>query len=245
LQHSAIKIRRAPIAGFNVDTLTKKREKEMSSGQFFRSRRGFLQAAGFSAIAASLASMLRTNRLKAGPLAAATRRVVTGHDKRGKSIFLMDGAAPRVAETKAIPGLELVELWATDSTPAVPAAGKDPTIAMTSFVPLPGGTRFSVISFPPLGEGTFDAEAFRREYLEKAPGLAESLEKEDLAMHTTSTIDYDFVLSGEITLELDDGATVDLKAGDCVIQNGTRHAWRNRGKKPCVLATVMVGACRT
>jgi hypothetical protein len=29
-------------------------------------------------------------------------------------------------------------------------------------------------------------------------------------------------------LELDDGAEVVLKAGDCVIQNGTRHAWHNR-----------------
>ena len=33
-----------------------------------------------------------------------------------------------------------------------------------------------------------------------------------------------------------------LKAGDCYVQNGTRHAWRNPGDVDCVLAAVAVGA---
>jgi hypothetical protein len=32
-------------------------------------------------------------------------------------------------------------------------------------------------------------------------------------------------------LELDDGETVHLER-DVVVQNRTRHAWRNKGKKP-------------
>lgn len=63
-------------------------------------------------------------------------------------------------------------------------------------------------------------------------------------MHTTDTIDYDIILSGEIWLELDDGAKVHLKPGDCVIQNGTRHAWRSEGSEPCYMASVLIGAER-
>jgi quercetin dioxygenase-like cupin family protein len=91
----------------------------------------------------------------------------------------------------------------------------------------------------------FDPEAFRAEYSQKAPGLAHSMEHEDAGMHTTLTVDYGVVLSGEITLELDDGAAVDLVPGDCVVQNGTRHAWRNRSTTtPCVMAFILLGATR-
>jgi hypothetical protein len=48
-------------------------------------------------------------------------------------------------------------------------------------------------------------------------------------MHTTDSIDYVMVVSGEVTLDLDDGEQTVLRAGDVVIQNGTRHAWRNHG----------------
>lgn len=49
-------------------------------------------------------------------------------------------------------------------------------------------------------------------------------------------------MSGRVVLELDDGATRELSAGDTVIQNGTRHAWRNPFDEPYVVAVVLVGA---
>lgn len=52
------------------------------------------------------------------------------------------------------------------------------------------------------------------------------------------------VISGEVDLELDDGETVHLRAGDCVIQNGTRHAWRNRSDEPVVIFVTLLGARR-
>jgi mannose-6-phosphate isomerase-like protein (cupin superfamily) len=120
---------------------------------------------------------------------------------------------------------------------------------MSSFVPAPEGTRFRIVSFPPdaeLGRALYglDLAAVRQQLAAKLPGLGDSHETEDPGMHTTDTMDYDIVLSGEITLELDDGAVVHLKQGDCVVQNGTRHAWRNRSSAPCVMACVMVGARR-
>ena len=74
--------------------------------------------------------------------------------------------------------------------------------------------------------------------------MVDHLEMENLGMHTTDTVDYEFVISGEVVLELDDGAEVTLRPGDTVVQNGTRHAWRNRTDKPAVLVVVLVGAKR-
>jgi len=51
-------------------------------------------------------------------------------------------------------------------------------------------------------------------------------------------------VSGRVILELDDGATVELGPGDTVIQNGTRHAWRNPYEEPCQIVVVLVGAVR-
>lgn len=75
--------------------------------------------------------------------------------------------------------------------------------------------------------------------------MASHTEPDSPGMHTTATIDYEYVVSGEIDLELDDGAEVHLRAGDTVVQNGTRHAWRNRGTAPCVIVVILIGANRS
>ncbi len=87
-------------------------------------------------------------------------------------------------------------------------------------------------------------EAALNEAAEKLPGLTDVFEPDHPGMHTTDTVDFEVVLSGEITLELDDGAEVTLKPGDTVVQNGTRHAWHNRGDVPVVIAAVIIGAQR-
>jgi quercetin dioxygenase-like cupin family protein len=58
-------------------------------------------------------------------------------------------------------------------------------------------------------------------------------------MHRTETIDYAIVLSGEITMLLDEGEVL-LKAGDVLVQCGTNHAWSNRSNAPCIVAFVLV-----
>ena len=63
-------------------------------------------------------------------------------------------------------------------------------------------------------------------------------------MHTTDTVDFELILEGEVWLELDDGVEVHLKPGDTVVQNGTRHAWRNKSSEPCTVAYALVGAQR-
>ena len=205
-------------------------------------RRSFL---GLSVLT-SLGASARSFGASLAPSESITklRRVVTGRNRAGKAIMVQNGVSPRIVTTETLPGLALVEVWATDKIPTLPVDPVDLTTTMKSFVPGPGGTRFRIVQFPRVSNRAFDQEAFRREYSVKAPGLAEAMELQDFGMHTTDTVDYGVVISGEITLELDDGAKVSLKQGDCVVQNGTRHAWRNSSTTPCVMAFVLVGAAK-
>ena len=112
-----------------------------------------------------------------------------------------------------------------------------------SFVPTPTGSRFRIVRFPSnLEMASFDPAAFHAECQHKIPGLLDAHELDNPGMHATNTIDYGIILSGEIDLELDDQTEIHLKAGDCIVQNGTRHAWRNRGAEACMIAFIMIGA---
>lgn len=57
--------------------------------------------------------------------------------------------------------------------------------------------------------------------------------------HKTDTIDYAFVISGKIYMQLDK-EEVCLKAGDVLIQRATNHNWLNRGPEPCMILFVLV-----
>ncbi|MGP4753730.1 cupin domain-containing protein [Agrobacterium pusense] len=102
-----------------------------------------------------------------------------------------------------------------------------------------------LITFPPdavFMSPDFKPELAGPEHAKAAPGIAETFEMENPGMHKTPTLDYGVVLDGRITLELDDGASVDLKPGDTFVQHGARHAWRNPNDKPATIAVVLLGA---
>ena len=87
-------------------------------------------------------------------------------------------------------------------------------------------------------------DAVAAELEEKLPGLAAHMEPDAPGMHTTDTIDFEYVISGRVVLELDDGAPQELGPGDTVVQNGTRHAWRNPFSEPCRMVVFLAGAER-
>lgn len=184
------------------------------------------------------------------PKKSSLRRVVTGHASNGKSVFAGDGSPSRIVAFPGMPGFSLTAVWATDHGMTAVPGSEDPTPRMTTFVPGEGGSRFLVTVFPPATSAKpargkkAPAPPTRAEMIAAMPGLAESMEAESVGMHTTDTVDYDIIMSGELVLELDDGEEVRLKPGDIVVQNGTRHAWHNRGKTPCVMYSVLVGAPR-
>jgi quercetin dioxygenase-like cupin family protein len=63
-------------------------------------------------------------------------------------------------------------------------------------------------------------------------------------MHASPTVDFDYILSGRLVLELEGGARVELGPGDTLIQNGARHLWSNPFDEPRQLGNVMIGARR-
>ncbi len=171
------------------------------------------------------------------------RRVVTGHDSAGQAVFVDDELVAPVT-LALLPGSEFHQIWGADSTRSFPDDGAKPD-AVRYFPPV-GGFRFGFFTIPPDGgagaPADLDIEAALAEFEEKLPGMAEHLEPAEPGMHTTATIDYGVVVSGQATLELDDGAKVALNAGDTYIQNGTRHRWSNTGDVPAVLAVSLIGA---
>jgi mannose-6-phosphate isomerase-like protein (cupin superfamily) len=172
------------------------------------------------------------------------RRVVTGQDASGKSVFVSDTEVDPV-ELAILPGTAFHRLWGSDEQPVLPTDGTQPEAPL--YFPPRNGYRFSFFTLGPDSvtiPQDLDIGAALEELGTKLPGLAEAMEPENPGMHTTDTVDIDVVISGEVVLELDDSREVHLSAGDCVIQNGTRHAWRNRTNEPVVIFVALLGAER-
>ena len=170
------------------------------------------------------------------------RRVVTGLSESGKAVIVSDGEPPLSRQRVHTPGFADALVW---TTPMPPEASADPTEALRSWVPGAGETIAQTVTFPPdsvYADPAFDFAAARAEQLTAVPGLAELFEADSPGMHTTPTVDYGVVLEGEIVLDLGAGESALLRAGDVVVQNGTRHAWRNPGTSPATVFFVMVGA---
>jgi mannose-6-phosphate isomerase-like protein (cupin superfamily) len=174
--------------------------------------------------------------------ASSYRRVVAG-SVSGRSVVQSDEQMDAY-QFKTVPGYEHTLIWVNPTTPDL---GKEQRFDdyPDSVVPGPGGTSLHFVTFPPasvFSDPSFDGGAARDEALIRLRGLADHFEKEDPAMHKTNTVDYAVVHDGEIWLELDDGETIHLKRGDVVVQNGTRHAWRNKGTKPVTMLFFLNGA---
>jgi mannose-6-phosphate isomerase-like protein (cupin superfamily) len=169
------------------------------------------------------------------------RRVVTAVRPEGLSVFSSDTLGEPLT-FRALPGLEFFPLWATrnghpviDTEPDVPAG--------TPYWPAPGETRFLLVrwipekALQPAVDETGDLDVD-----ELLPGLMGAFEVDNPGFHTSASVDYGVCLEGEMVLELDDNQEVVLHPGDCVVQRGTRHVWRNRSDVPALMMYVLVGA---
>jgi quercetin dioxygenase-like cupin family protein len=144
------------------------------------------------------------------------RRVVTGHDERGVSVFTADGPVPVVRT--APDGALFHEVWSTGAMPApVGAVEPDPTLHALTVPPVPNGTKIRINEFP--------------------SGVVSPV-------HRTQSVDYGIVLDGEMVLVLDDSETT-LLAGDVVVQRGTSHRWENRSGRTARMAFILIDAAFT
>jgi len=170
--------------------------------------------------------------------------IVTGQNETGKSVIVRNTPIQPV-KLGLFPGYEFHRIWGSDSAPALPSDGTP--VLQPRYFPPKNGFRFGFFTIPPDARANIDrinTPAAFEEIRQKLPGMLDVLERDHPGMHTTDTVDFDVVVFGEVVLELDDGAEVLLKAGDCVIQNGTRHAWHNRSAENCVIAVTLLGAER-
>jgi mannose-6-phosphate isomerase-like protein (cupin superfamily) len=170
------------------------------------------------------------------------RRVVTGHDAAGKSVFVRDGAAPHVYCRS--PGSAVVtELWETRGAPADNHGQAEVTDHPFRLAPPQTGTVFRIIEYPPDKE-RLAALARERAAGDDGSGHIAALDRgspRHPGFHKTNSTDYAIVLSGKIVALMDEGEVL-LKAGDVLIQRGTNHAWSNRTDEPAYLAFVLVDA---
>ena len=148
------------------------------------------------------------------------RRVVTGHDKSGKSVVLSDGPPPQHHPLQGTAvGADFFEMWNVPT--AVPqltsVEAREPNEREFTIMPSAGHLLRIIDIYPPQDGG------------------------KRTVMHRTKTLDYVVVIEGEVVLVLDD-SEVTLKKSDVVIQRGTDHAWENRSDKVARMAFFHIDA---
>ena len=163
------------------------------------------------------------------------RVIVTQNDSAGKSSVLEDLQLEPY-------GVGVFNFWQTfqDRSPD-DLSGRGPSF---KFFPDLGGTQFRLFTIPPDDPSATPEQikAVADEFF-KHVGWATARRdtKRHPFMHVTPTADYILLLSGEISLLLDEGDPIPLKPFDAVVQRGTNHSWINTGKTTALLMAVMVG----
>ena len=148
------------------------------------------------------------------------RLIITGHDRDGRSIVESD----RVIADEGMQSIFTTAGCTPDPVASTaPAAAAAPHI---DIVPDSGAASWVFVDVPP-------EEQLRAALAAGVVGIDAE------GWHTTPTVDYVMIMNGSIFLALDT-QEVELYAGDCVVQQGTRHAWRNRTDTRVRMACVMI-----
>lgn len=149
------------------------------------------------------------------------RRVVTGEAADVRSTVVSDRMVPNRVDLGG--GVWSTEIWKTEAAPAPLDHGDiEPAAGAFALEPPRGGSIFRITDFPPAAVGAIAS-------------------RDDAIMHRTATIDYGIVLSGSITLVLDE-EEIELNTGDTLVQRGANHGWVNKTDKPCSVLFVMIDA---
>lgn len=146
------------------------------------------------------------------------RRVVTGLNSSGKSIVVSDGLVPENARSSGPKtGNSFSDLWIEEQVPVDLNGDTEPLIGYSvKTEPSQGGVTARIVTWE--------------------PGFS-------YPMHKTATLDFIFVISGQLELILEEGATI-IAPGDAVIQRGTNHGWRVVGDEPCTVAAILLSALK-
>lgn len=154
--------------------------------------------------------------------------VVVAPGPDGEPRFIMPGSPARLSD----PGIvEVAFLWGTESVPDLRrGVGQAPTDVG---FPLPGGSKFGLICFPPHSAGK-----------QSVPSHLAEVQDDNAAMHQSATIDYEVIISGKVDIVLPGGERRTLTPGSCLVMGGVMHAWENIYDEPCIYAAIVIGAHR-
>jgi hypothetical protein len=167
------------------------------------------------------------------------RRIITGHNKFGKSIITIDGP-PACSIGEDVGGL--FEVWNTDGKSIDTTDEIDRADSEILLSPPDDGTKFRYFQINPTPAG-IPIEALQDLAAQAFASIGAAHHRVDTskhpAMHKTNTIDYIILLKGDVTLLLDE-AEVRLKPHDVVVNRGTNHAWVYNGEDPAWLIAVLI-----
>jgi hypothetical protein len=168
------------------------------------------------------------------------RRVITGIDSTGKSIFVSDETVEGV-KPPILGGATIIDLFGEDGVPTVPQDGSHDE--SRRYFPGVPGYRFSIFSYPPAAKMVTpdDLEAAIAESSRLTPGLEDAVSSPD-GWHYTPTIDLEYVMEGEFTLYLDDGVSKVFRKGDAIVHTGEKHSWVNESDAQATMLVVFIGA---
>ena len=134
------------------------------------------------------------------------RRVVTGHNAAGRSVFITDAAAPHVYNRA--PGSAVVtELWETRAMPADNSGNDEVTDHPFRLAPPRNGSVFRIVEYPPDKERLAALER-QRASADDGSGHGAAFDRgspRHPGFHKTNSVDYAIVLSGEIYALMDEG----------------------------------------
>ena len=171
------------------------------------------------------------------------RRIVTGHDAQGRSKILSDAPSPHEMTLAGVDTFGVTDLWKTAGTPACNCGNTDPCALPIILAPPKSGTVLRLVEFPPdkdyVGRWKRE-EAFASMGTSGAHAIDSSAERHE-AMHRTASVDYAFLIEGEIWAVLDTDEVI-MRVGDFLIQRGTNHAWSNRSERPALVGFVLIDA---
>ena len=172
------------------------------------------------------------------------RRVVTGHNKDGVATVIMDGTANCILNRPNRPGVTLTNLWQNTQMPAVMECHDDPVDGPLVLHPPKNGSVFRIVQFDPENSEELASLDGKAAFAEMGAGTSIVEGARHPFMHRTDSVDYAVVMTGQIYMMLDEDEYL-LKAGDVVVQQGTNHAWSNRGSEPCQIAFILTDAVRS
>ncbi|KQQ11776.1 hypothetical protein ASF53_16550 [Methylobacterium sp. Leaf123] len=151
-----------------------------------------------------------------------------------------------ITDPAGTPVFKASHLWGTAGGIASVGTGLAPGRVAEPWFPVPGGVRFRLFTIMPAPRDAGDGRAASGPGDLKGGSVAGFSDAFDLGhpgMHRSDTVDYAFVVSGEIVLEVERRETR-VGQGDLVVLHGGWHNWRNDTDRPATLVAVMVGAHR-